>query len=63
MSKIGKGRYRELLLERMSKIGKNSKKSKLGKGRYHVMIKLGVGKGQRTTKRMKQRNIKGLKFK
>ena len=41
MSKIGKGRYRELLLERMSKIGK--KKSKLGKGRYHVMIKLGVG--------------------
>ena len=61
MSKIGKGRYRELLFERMSKMGK--KKSKLGKGRYHVMIKLGVGKGQRTTKIMKQRNIKGLKFK
>ena len=60
MSKIGKGRYRELLSERMSKIGK--KKSKLGKGRYHVMIKPGVGKGQRTTKNIK-RNIKGLKFK
>ena len=42
-------------------IGK--KKSKLGKGRYHVLIKLGVGKGQRTKKIMKQRNMKGLKFK
>ena len=28
-----------------------------------MMIKLGVGKGQRTTKIMKQRNIKGSKFK
>ena len=59
MSIIGKGRYRELLLERTSKIGK--KKTKLGRGRYLVMMKLGVGKGQRTTKIRKQRNVNSKK--